>query len=60
MSRKSVFSPKLYSGRVLEVLYPFTVTTLVKQPDVRHRVHGRESLCVRAPVRAWDRASASA
>ena len=38
---------------LLEILYPFTVRTLVKQPDVHHRAHGRErAVCV------WDRASA--
>ena len=40
---------------MLEILYPLTVRTLVKQPDVRHRAHGRErAVCV------WDRASVSA
>ena len=43
----------------MEVLYPFTVRTLVKQPDVRHRAHGRESsVCVCVCV--WDRGSVSA
>ena len=55
MSRTSISSPKLYWGRVLEILYPFTVRTLVKQPDVRHRAHGRERA-----VCGWDRASVSA
>ena len=31
----------------MDILYPFTVRTLFKQPDVRHGAHGREScVCV--------------
>ena len=48
-------SGKYNGAQMLEILYPLTVRTLVKQPDVRHRAHGRErAMCV------WDRASVSA